>query len=182
MTETTETIIDRLYEDNKALVDYLQSQGQYSLLSNVEGSFPKVLLLAVASYFEDIIKQMILDLFQEQTNAPLINFVANKAIKRQYHTFFDWKESNANQFFGLFGDDFKNAMKAEIKANPQLDQAVRAFMEIGQTRNALVHENFATFPLPKTTEEIYHRYQEAMVFLELLPLKFREHIENSPPA
>lgn len=181
MTETTETIIDMLYEENKALVDYLQSEGQYSLLQNIERSFPKVLLLAVASYFEAIVKQAIIDLFREQTSPPLVKFVTNKAIERQYHTFFEWERPNANRFFGLFGDDFKKAMQAEMKANPQLEQAVQAFMEIGRTRNALVHGNFAAFSLPKTTEEIYQLYQEAMVFLEVLPLKFREHIGSLPP-
>jgi hypothetical protein len=175
-TPQTTTIIDRLYENNEMLLSYLRENGEYSLLSNEESSFPKVLLLAVASYFEEKVKQILLDFFQEQTTPPLFHFVKNKAIERQYHTFFNWKAANANQFFGLFGEEFKDFMDAEIKDNDTLNDAIRAFMEIGRTRNALVHENFATFPLQKTAKEIYDLYQQALLFLQMLPLLLRHHI------
>jgi hypothetical protein len=178
-TPPTTTIIDQLYESNEMLLSYLRENGEYSLLYNEESSFPKVLLLAVASYFEEEVKQILLDFFQEQTTPPLFHFVKNKAIKRQYHTFFSWDAANANQFFGLFGEQFKNLMIAEVMNNDDLNKAIRAFMEIGKTRNALVHENFASYPLQKTAKEIYDLYQQALLFIHMLPLRLRHHLHDS---
>lgn len=42
---------------------------------------------------------------------PIAEFIRNKAIERQYHTYFNWKENKAtsiNGFWGLWGDEFKN--------------------------------------------------------------------------
>jgi hypothetical protein len=175
-----DTIIDRMYQDNATLQEYLREQGEYLLLANIENSFPKMLLLAIASYFEDELKQELIEFFQQQTSTPLLNFVKSKAIERQYHTYFAWKETNANQFFSLFGRDFRDFMKAEIQQDEQLAGSIRAFMEIGRTRNALVHENFATFSLQKTAKEIYELYQQAMFFVEVFPQRLREYSDHSP--
>jgi RiboL-PSP-HEPN len=145
----TDTIIDRLYQDNRTLINYLASQGEISLQSNVDSDFRKTLLLASASYFEATIKDYILKFVEEQTNInhPVLNFVKNKGIERQFHTFFAWEGRNANSFFGLFGGDFKDFMIANIQAEPKLEASIRAFLELGGTRNQLVHQNFATFTL-----------------------------------
>lgn len=174
----TETIIDILYQENKELVEFLQENGYYSLSTNTENTFPKVLLLATASYFEDLIKNTLMDFFQQETSEPLFLFVKNKAIERQYHTFFDWKSKNANQFFGLFGDGFKKFMKEQIGKDERLEQAIRAFLEIGNTRNILVHENFGGFHTYKTTQEIYNLYQQALVFVEAFPSLLHTYIEH----
>ena len=61
-----------------------------------------------------------------------------------------------------------------VKASAALDEAIRAFLELGQMRNELVHENFATFALEKTSEEIYALYSKAVPFVEAFPLHLRE--------
>jgi hypothetical protein len=165
----TDTIIDKLYHDSETSLRYLEEQQEYTLVFSQQHHLPKILLLAVASYFEDAIKTILLNFFQEQTNDCLYNFVKNKAIERQYHTFFSWRDTNANQFFGLFGPGFKTFMKAEVRDNKNLDEAIRAFLEIGHIRNALVHENFATFVLDKTTNEVYQLYEQARYFIDSLP-------------
>jgi hypothetical protein len=51
---------------------------------------------------------------------------------------------------------------------------VRAFLEVGSERNKLLHQDYATFPLEKTLEEIYAPYRSALDFVECLPLAFRD--------
>jgi hypothetical protein len=65
-------------------------------------------------------------------------------------------------------------MESEIKNDAQLREAIRAFIELGRTRNQLVHQNFAIFPLEKTAEEIYNLYKNALLFVEGFPSKLRE--------
>lgn len=174
------TIIDRLYQDNQDLVSHLGAQGEISFQSNVEDGFRKTLLLSTASYFESAIKDILINFFQERTNQSeiLIRFIQNKAIERQYHTFFSWRDKNANTFFGLFGEGFKNYMINEVKKDGKLDNAIKAFLKLGDSRNQLVHENFAIFPLQNTAEEIYTLYRQASLFIETLPTKLREYAEK----
>lgn len=94
-------------------------------------------------------------------------FVDNKAVKRQYHTFFNWDGKNANQFFGLFGDTFKRRAREEIQTK-SLDDAEVAFMSIGQERNRLVHQNYIEAQINDTFEEIYIKYEKACDFVELI--------------
>ena len=69
-------------------------------------------------------------------------------------------------------------MKQRIKGDDQLDDSVRAFLELGGERNRLVHEDFGTFTLEKTTEEIHALYSRAMRFVA----RFRAPCGNSTPT
>jgi hypothetical protein len=102
------------------------------------------------------------------------NFVRNKAIARQYHNWFGWEENNANKFFALFGSEFRSQMNLLVKSSDDLDAAVRAFLEIGSERNKLVHQDYATFSLEKTLDEIYALYLRALPFIEQLPNSLRD--------
>jgi methionyl-tRNA synthetase len=102
------------------------------------------------------------------------NFVRNKAIARQYHTWFTWDARNANNFFGLFGAQFKAIMTQRVTASEELQSSVKAFLELGAERNRLVHENFATFQMEKTLQEIYALYNLANKFVDALPKAFRD--------
>ena len=170
-----ETVVDRLYRDFNDLVAYLDKAQEISLRSAVDENFRKVLLLAAASYFERQITDELLAFVKEKANGnvPTISFVRNKAISRQYHTFFDWSQTSANQFFSLFGDGFKKYMQERVDTDDQLQRGVKAFLEIGRERNRLVHQDFASFTLEKTANEIYENYQYARVFVEKIPLDLR---------
>jgi tetratricopeptide (TPR) repeat protein len=96
---------------------------------------------------------------------PEPTLIFNKAITRQYHTWFDWKGNTATTFFSLFGADFKKYMEDIIKKDEELRLAVAAFMELGRDRNRLIHEDFATVALEKTAEEIYQQYKSALCFV-----------------
>ncbi len=168
--------IDRLYEEAMAVLEKLDTE--ISLKISASDYFRKSLLIAAASYFEHILKNHIVEYVK--SCAPeavyLHSFVEQKAVDRQYHTWFNWKSPNANAFFGLFGEDFKNYMLKEIKNNPVLDEAMKAFMEIGRERNNLAHNDYATFTMEKSLAEIYEAYNRALIFVKRIPdaLKFQE--------
>ncbi|NJL06084.1 MAG: hypothetical protein HC911_14505 [Chloroflexaceae bacterium] len=186
MTATSDTypdtIIDRIYEENNELVQHLFSEGETTFATNVSADFRKTLLLAIASYFEVRIKEDLTTFITDivGTDHPLVHLSKRKAIERQYHTYFTWDGNNANTFFALFGDSFKDFMSGEIKRNQELRESIKAFLELGQTRNQIVHQNFAEFTLEKTPEEIYTLYKQARTFVETWPTDLRAFAPTLP--
>lgn len=128
--------------------------GEPSLVIAAGDSFRKALVMAAASYFEHCLSMCVLDFVQERAagNGLVVGLVKNKAVSRQYHTWFKWDDTNANQFFGLFGTSFKQMMSDRVKASDELRLSIRAFLEIGNERNKLIHQDFASFHLEKTLD------------------------------
>jgi RiboL-PSP-HEPN len=178
------TAIDRLYNEATSTIALLQRHSELSLEVSASDHFRKALLLAAASYFENRVSNAVLDFVRERANgSPLIeNFVRNKAVARQYHSWFSWDANNANQFFGLFGADFKTSMGAKVKDAPQMQSSIRAFLELGNERNRLVHENYATFAMEKTLDEVYDLYQRSRAFVDGLPAAFKDCENNINPS
>ncbi|SCL59849.1 hypothetical protein GA0070603_2898 [Micromonospora chersina] len=167
-------MVESLYDEYERIVHHLRDAQEISYLATLERTFPKVLLLASASQAESRICEAIIRYFKEVSgrHSLAVNFVKNKAISRQYHSFFDWDRRNANKFFGLFGEEFKARVVEVVRGDPTLDQAVRDFMELGSLRNQLVHQDYASFTIEKTVSEIVEQHRSAAVFvgkiLELL--------------
>jgi hypothetical protein len=173
------TIVDRLYQEYQDIVSFLDSKGEPSLRSSADETFRKAILLAAASFFEQQINDHIVSFCHEQSgkNQIVAEFVKNKALKRQYHTLFEWNKTSANHFFSLFGNEFKDLMITAVKTDDHLDKSIKAFLEIGRERNRLVHQDYGTFTLEKTADEIYKLYQSALTFVEVLPNRFRVKVE-----
>lgn len=167
--------VDRLY---KEALDVLQVLGdsEPSLATVVNENFRKSLLLAAASYFEHRISSCVVEFVRDavQGNELVVEIVRNKAVSRQYHTWFNWADKNANSFFGLFGAKFKEKMVAKVRSDEVLEKAIIAFLEVGNERNKLVHQDFASFSLEKTLQEIYATYKRASVFVDTLDRHLRE--------
>jgi hypothetical protein len=166
--------VERLYSDFEALVVHLG--GEPSLLSIADDGFRKLLLMSSASFFEVKLSECVESFALDASNSSSLisGIVRRKAISRQYHTWFEWKHDNANQFYALFGDDFAKFMKAKHASEPWLTESVRAFMELGRYRNLLVHQNFAAFSLEKTATEIIAAYASASRFVGAVPNLLRE--------
>jgi hypothetical protein len=81
-------------------------------------------------------------------------------------------QKGCQSFFSLFGDEFKKDIEVDLRSNDALEKAIRDFLEIGSTRNELVHENFGNFTLDKTAKEIYELYRSASMFIDYLGEKF----------
>jgi len=167
-------IIERKYKDFKEIMDYLEKNKEISLKTIADNDLKKNLLLSAASYFEDLIKEIILNFVENNSNKQIIkSFVKNKAIDRQYYTYFDWEAKNANKFLSLFGEAFKKEAEIDIENNTDLKKSIKDFIELGNLRNEMVHENFTVFPLEKTAEEIYYLYRSAYQFINYLSLKLK---------
>ena len=178
--ETTNRI-EELWNDHRELVAYLQSDNQLQLSSRVEDAFSKTLIIAAASYFEVQLTQIIIDLYFEMTQGAeiLVSFVRKQAIGRRFAQLFNWGDEtqssqNANSFYRLFGSDFSDHMKQKIQDDRALDESVKAFLEIGNLRNQMVHGNYADFKLNKTVEDVYVLYKTASTFLNAFPIAIRE--------
>lgn len=176
MNGTSPTVVDRLHLDFAGLLRVLDEAGEVSLRSVAEENFRKSLMLAAASYFERRMTESVLTFVEDATNrnALVAALVRNKAVSRQYHTWFEWNGNNANSFFGLFGNGFRDFMKARIRGDGDLDDSVRAFLELGRERNRLVHQDFGAVPLEKTTKEIHALYRRALLFVESVPAALRD--------
>ena len=170
------TAVDRLYEEATGIIQALAQADHLSLQIAAGDQSRKALLLAAASYFENRICEFVVEFVRERSNGSLLveHFVRNKAISRQYHTWFNWDANNANQFFGLFGGAYKTAMIARVSGSGQMQESIRAFLAVGCERNKLVHQDYATFAMEKTLDEIYDLYKKALLFIETLPRSLRE--------
>jgi hypothetical protein len=60
-------------------------------------------------------------------------------------------------------------MTTSVKTDLKLDNAIKAFLELGNLRNQLVHQDYATVPLEKTSDEIYQLYLDALYFVDAFP-------------
>jgi hypothetical protein len=170
MTTRQQTIIDKQYDSGNSLVDYLKNQQQLTFYNEAENNFRKIILLSAASYFEKEISETVIEFAKTHSGNDdlVISIIKQKAVSRQYHTYFAWDKANANSFFGLFGEDFKNKMIQKVKADNRLDESIKAFLEIGNERNKMVHQNFAEIVIDKTAEEIYKLYQSALYFIDTM--------------
>lgn len=164
------TIVEKVFEDFTELLNYLDKNSEISLRSDADNNFKKVLILTVASYFEAEILKILTALVHKKTNNDklITSFMRVKALDRQYHTFFNWKENNANSFFGMFGDDFREKASSDVKSDENLDIGIKSFLEIGRLRNELIHRNFGVYTIDKTAREVMDQYYRALRFLDYL--------------
>ncbi|MER6794411.1 HEPN domain-containing protein [Amycolatopsis mediterranei] len=161
-------VFDTLFDDYRALRDGPLSQDP-SGLNAMEQTYPKVLLLASASYLEVATTEVIAGLFHREDAPELGIFVERRSLKRQFHSLFDWENRKSNQFFSYFGDDCKARFLERMKLDTNFSAAVEAFLEIGALRNKLVHQNYAQFQLDKTAEEIKVLHRMASTFPQEIP-------------
>ena len=161
--------IKSLYEEYGELIEFCRLNAQVSFEMYINDTYKKSLLLSAASYFETVIIKIIHDFVgsKSRQNLLLVSFVDNKALKRQYHTFFSWESNNTNQFWGLFGEAFRQEARNQIQEKGLVD-AERAFLTIGRDRNLLVHQNYIEATINDTFEEIYVKYEKACNFVELV--------------
>ena len=175
--------------DHRELVEYLESGKSLLLRDRAESAFAKTLLIAAASYFEIRLTQIIIDLYLEMTHGveELAEFVKKQAIGTRFAQLFQWGSGkgpgrNANSFYVLFGEAFSAHMKQRVQEDREFDDSVRAFLEIGNLRNQMVHGNYADFQLNKTVEEVYSLYVRAHRFVDKFPDAIRQFIGRENPT
>ena len=182
-------VVDRLYIEFSDLQEFLDKKGKIGFRSVVDNNFPKTMLLAAASDFEDRLTTAVRKFTKNATaeSHVLVSLIENQVISRKYHSWFQWEDKgkpgkNANKFFSMFGDDFKKHAVEQVKKDENLNRAVADFMEIGYERNRLVHQNFADYSLEKTASEVYNLYKSAVGFVNWFPRTIRDYSEGSTTA
>lgn len=178
------SLVDELHRDHLELVSLLRNGGQISFASSASKTHSKVLILAAASYFEHRITDAVMYFFRLRTNGDpsAESFVRNRAVDRKYHTYFNWDGRNVNTFFSSFGDPVSKDWKKKFQADQELQDSVRAFLWIGNTRNQIVHNNFVTFALDKTADEVYDEYTKSIYFISELEKALGREDSQLPTA
>jgi hypothetical protein len=165
--------VNTFYGRQAELKDFLLEQKNLSMAQDVEQMLQKNLPLAAASYFEYVVCGILRRYIDRKSNSSpeLKAFFEIKAINRQYHTLFDWDKSNVNKFLSHFGDEFKAEASREIGGDAELTKAAQAFIEIGNIRNRIVHQNYAAFVGDKSSEEVFGLFQSAERFVAFIESK-----------
>jgi hypothetical protein len=164
------TVIDALYDQNHQALLLVANANEISIASDLDNKLKKHLVMAATSYFETEVRQAIEGFASSasENNPAIISLIKQKAIERQYHTYFDWDKRNANKFFSHFGESFSARCKQDVQTQKDLAEAIAAFLELGEMRNKLAHLNFALYPIEKTSDEIYELYNKATRFLHYI--------------
>lgn len=170
--------IEAFYQGHVEIIDFLLKNGQPSFASDANDNFRRSLILAVASFFESEICAIVraLPAHHADGNAFLTALIDQKAVTRQYHSYFDWEKTNANKFFSMFGPEYRIACQKKVESDADFQAAVRAFLSLGVARNRVAHQNYVDFTVDKTPADIIEEFRRALTFVEyvrssLLPAK-----------
>lgn len=163
--------IQQQYQDEQELHQYLMDRDEISFASYIDNVYKKVLLLSAASYFEAVISDTIVSFAKNAASVDprIAVLVEKKAVSRQYHTLFQWNQKNTNSFWGLFGEQTKKKVREMIDSSEEMRQAEADFLDLGNRRNLLVHENFSEHDVNITVDEIFGKYKSACKFIEFVP-------------
>lgn len=164
--------IERMNGEAQATVDALAGPEVASLRTSAEDIFRRAIVLAIGSYCEKRITGAI-ERFaakRSSSNEELCAFVKNKAINRQYHTFFSWDANNANTFLKMFGTTFQSAFDKSMRSDQAVEEGIRCFLHLGALRNKLAHESFAEFAFDLTRSDVMRDYRKAMQFIAAVEL------------
>lgn len=167
--------VEILFEDYVGLAADIGSTSP-SGLNALNRSYNKVVLIAAASNLETLVKRVVQDVFQTQGREELGTFVYKKVMSRHYSQLFEWPRRKATGFFSSFGEHSSRKFKTMFDSDPDFRAEHDAFMELGDLRNELVHQDYATYPLQKTPGEIIELYRLAVRF----PYRFNGIILRSP--
>src|SRR5579871_2758519 len=140
------SVLKSLVDESAEVRSILSAAGQITLLNSAEDNARKALVLAAASLFEHRITEALLKYAETVSNSDgcVVSLIRNKAIKRQFHTFFDWDQKKIGTFQTLLGESIGGNLKSLCSESPGKEQST-AFLEIGYLRNCLVHKNYAVY-------------------------------------
>ena len=158
------------FDRQSDLIRHLLETKELSLSQDAEQMLQKNLPLAGASYCEQHVCEMLRAFVDSKSGncIELRSLIESTAIKRQYHTMFDWEANNVNKFLSLFGQDFKKKIATELAASVELTKASKDFLELGNLRNCIVHQNYATYVMEKSAAEIFELFKNAVKFIDYL--------------
>jgi HEPN superfamily RiboL-PSP-like protein len=162
--------VEAFYRAHAELGQYLIDAREISYATDFNTSFRRSLVLAIASFFEHEVTGVMREIPARHAGGSVIvtALLERQVIRRKYHTFFNWDDLSAGPFFALFGDEYKTMAQARVRADAGIGAAMKAFLELGQIRNRLVHENFVAFTVDKTPEELMDQFRIAQAFVAFM--------------
>ena len=146
----------------------LFDDGAISEAQALQDVLRRTFVVGAASYFEQMLKDALLAFTSAKSsgNPAMTALVKMALVDRGFHQMFQWEGKNANKFFSHFGPTLGEAMKTECAGI--LKDPVQSFMELGNLRNCIVHQNFHAFYFEKTLDECYASYRKAKLFVEFV--------------
>lgn len=162
--------VEKFYERHQALYEFLLTSGEVSFASDFTETYTRGLVLAIASYFEHDITEILTEIPEKRGGGdPVVTaMIVRQAISRKYHTYFDWEKLKPGPFWALLGEDFKAQAVKDVKADDAVEKGIQAFLELGQLRNNLVHQNYVQFTVNKTPGELIDQFRSALAFPQYL--------------
>lgn len=143
----------------------LKTSGELGQITSYEELSTKTLIIAAAGQLEKDITKLLIDMPRKHNSPEFVGyFVVNQALKRKYHTLFDWDAKKVNSFAGLFG----SIKKKEIVQACSEDESTEDFFYIGSERNRIVHKGLASESVDKTFVEVWEIYISAQKFVTKL--------------
>lgn len=165
--------VERIHEDLKAIGQIVNASKDVSAISGFGEHSSKTLLLAGASYFERRIISSIGDHINAVTESRVLrHFTFHQAVERKFFSLFDFNggPKNINAFFKKFGPEYSKWAKTDVAARKDIDQL--AFLNFCSLRNSLVHNNYATYSINKTLDEVWGEFRKAEMLVSWIENSF----------
>ena len=162
------TIVEIRFAEYKALLKVLYDGNEISMANSAEEDFRKVLTVSAASYFEKLIVHTLNEIAGSVSDRRMGEALKNTTFRREkFSSLFTWGESNVGGFVKIFGQQFKEHFLKTL-AEPSLKDGMRAFLKLGEQRNYLVHNDFASSTTDQTLDEVFMQYPSARQFVDHL--------------
>lgn len=162
------TSVDKMYKDYLLnmgdLHSIISSNPQLlSMRSEYTDLVRKVLVITAANAFERHLVEYLPLVFSKK-DTLLFHFLDKQALSRKYHTLFSWEKNNANSFYSLFGEGFKNIMAHELANSEELKMGEKNFLLLGNERNKIAHRGVKFAEFDRDVESVYELYSSALKF------------------
>ena len=166
--------VERIYEELKAIGQIVVASNDVSARTDFGAHSAKTLLLAGASNFERRIISSIENHVNTETLSGVIrHFVLHQAVERKFFSLFNFSADakTINAFFAKFGADYSQWAKDDIKA-AGIEKSQLDFLNFCRLRNSLVHNNYATYNIGKTLDEVWEEYGKALLLVNWVDESF----------
>lgn len=157
--------LEVFFDSYDFVIEVLNKQGNLGEIISYEESATKTLIIAAAGEHEKQITRILKNMSIVHKAPDFIgDFISTQALKRRYHSLFDWNGRKITSFAGLFGSEKRIEILAECQDKPCVDD----FFYIGSERNRIVHNGLASESIDITFNNVRKKYYSSLEFLEIL--------------
>ena len=135
----------------------------------------RIIVVSAGGFFEQEIYEIIRKTYKTNKSFTLEPFI-NNITQGKYFQLFDFKSSNINKFYGLFGEKFKEWCKEREKECNMLEN-IESFMLLNRLRNLLAHRGY-DYDIRYDDKSIYTHFAKACEMLNWLSESLKEFEEN----